>query len=180
MNKLSKKGFTLIELLIVISIIGILAVALLPQILSAPASARDTAKQAALNQIAVALEQHNAASGSYPNAGLASGECMEQGIASPGTAQAALKPYFKNGDIPKIEGVVPSPDNPIPSACKGILYCKLTGNRYFLAVAMESPAVQGKSRFTSAAALTGCETGATDPATLLENIASTNTYGILN
>lgn len=39
-----RKGFTLIELLIVITIIGILSVAFVPQLLNAPSQARDTAR----------------------------------------------------------------------------------------------------------------------------------------
>lgn len=182
MNKFSKKGFTLIELLIVISIIGILAVALLPQILSAPASARDAAKQAGLNQIALALEQYNAAAGSYPNASISTGECMVNGAAtSPGDAQTALKEYFKNGDIPKLDGLLaPDPANPIPADCEGVLYCKLEKNRYFLAVAMESPKVIGRNRFTSAGPLSGCQNGTAVSTGLVENTTATNTYGILN
>lgn len=49
MNK--AKGFTLIELLIVITIIGILAVAFLPTILNAPSKARDTKRIADLEKI---------------------------------------------------------------------------------------------------------------------------------
>lgn len=176
MNKQSKKGFTLIELLIVISIIGILAVALLPQILSAPASARDAAKQAALNQVAVALEQYNAASGSYP-AAVAAGECMT--TASSGTVKTALVPYFKNGALPSIAPAKDF-DAAAPATCAGgIFYCKLTGNRYYLGVAMESPAVAGNGRLTAAADFTtGCDGTGAVPA--MVTTAATNTYGILN
>jgi type IV pilus assembly protein PilA len=44
------KAFTLIELLIVIVIIGILAVALIPRLTGAQASARDTARRSSLQQ----------------------------------------------------------------------------------------------------------------------------------
>jgi prepilin-type N-terminal cleavage/methylation domain-containing protein len=172
-----KKGFTLIELLIVIAIIGILAVALLPSILSAPASARDAAKQAALGQIAVALEQYNASAGGYPAAAAAStGECMTVGGA--GVAQTLLKPYFKTNDVPVIDQPKAADANsPAAAACSGYLYCKFSGNRYYLGVAQESPATTGKGRYTSVTKLAGCDgTGAV----ITNGGLATNTYGILN
>lgn len=48
MTKTNTKAFTLIELLIVIVIIGILAVALIPRLTGAQATARDTARKATL------------------------------------------------------------------------------------------------------------------------------------
>jgi len=60
------KGFTLIELLIVITIIGILAVALLPSVLGAPARARDAARKADINNIIAALETFNSDHQHYP------------------------------------------------------------------------------------------------------------------
>jgi prepilin-type N-terminal cleavage/methylation domain-containing protein len=62
-----REGFTLIELLIVITIIGILAVALVPRITGGPAKARDAARKADLQQISTVLEFYaDDNGGSYP------------------------------------------------------------------------------------------------------------------
>jgi len=61
------KAFTLIELLIVITIIGILAVALVPRISQGPARARDVQRKADLQQISTALEMYYADHGEYAN-----------------------------------------------------------------------------------------------------------------
>ena len=64
--QLRKRAFTLIELLIVITIIGILAVALIPRLTGGPARARDAQRKADLQQIATALEFYNQDNGGYP------------------------------------------------------------------------------------------------------------------
>lgn len=64
-----RKAFTLIELLIVITIIGILSVALIPRLTGGPAKARDAQRKAALQQIGTALEFYaDDNSGAYPAA----------------------------------------------------------------------------------------------------------------
>ncbi len=66
-SKRHKSAFTLIELMIVITIIGILAVALIPRITGGPARARDAQRKTDLSEIAGALESYASDSGgSYP------------------------------------------------------------------------------------------------------------------
>ncbi|EKD92667.1 MAG: hypothetical protein ACD_28C00367G0002 [uncultured bacterium] len=101
MAKKNAKGFTLIELLIVITIIGILAVALVPRIMGGPARARDVKRQADIKNIATALELYFNDNGYYPtNSGTLDNDCIGAGQ----WIDNAISPYFEGGSLPTDPG----------------------------------------------------------------------------
>lgn len=115
----TRKGFTLIELLIVITIIGILAVALLPRVLGAPQRARDASRKAALQQIAGVLETYMSDNGTYP--ALTDGGCIDDA----GTSGDLLA-YF-DGTSPKD----PLSTNGIYHTSSGTLITSTEGCYYY-------------------------------------------------
>ncbi|MBP6910210.1 prepilin-type N-terminal cleavage/methylation domain-containing protein [Patescibacteria group bacterium] len=64
--KATKKAFTLIEMLIVIVIIGILAAALVPRLISVQGRARDTKRKADISQIGSALAIYKTDNSTFP------------------------------------------------------------------------------------------------------------------
>jgi general secretion pathway protein G len=148
------KGFTLIELLIVITIIGILAVALLPSVLGAPARARDAARKADLNNIIAAMETYNSDNQKYPDASAAAGSCVHD--------ITALSTYFQGGKIPV------DPQGKGYKTCTAApttgsyFYCKLDGTpgSYMLMAQMEI--IGDATTNTLGTAPAGCDTGTGD------------------
>ncbi|MEI8072762.1 MAG: prepilin-type N-terminal cleavage/methylation domain-containing protein [Candidatus Saccharibacteria bacterium] len=62
----SKKGFTLLELLIVIVVIGVLAIIIIPNLVSGPTRARDSQRKADMQTVKNALETYYNDNNSYP------------------------------------------------------------------------------------------------------------------
>jgi type II secretion system protein G len=120
--RVSKKGFTLIELLIVISIIGILAVALLPNVLNAPIRARDAARKSDIATIVKAVETYNVDNGGYP-----SGQICFNGVALAAPLEK-LNTYFSGSLPPKDPG---DATRAIIGGCNGgYVYCKKNGSPF--------------------------------------------------
>lgn len=87
-------AFSLIELLIVITIIGILAVAFLPSITEGPSRARDTQRIADMSDIALALELYYQDTGTFPS----TAGRLDATVS--GSAAAAIQSYFDNNTVP--------------------------------------------------------------------------------
>ena len=123
----NKKAFTLIELLIVITIIGILAVALLPKIASGPARARDVARKADIPSISSALELYYADHGSYVSPTGTAAICTNDTTAFP------LVSYF-DGTVPED----PTKSSAIDGSCNHYLYTPDGAGGYALCAKLEA------------------------------------------
>jgi len=125
--KNSRKAFSLIELLIVITIIGILAVAFLPSITTGPSRARDTQRVSDISDIALALELYFQDTGGYPAAGPIG---LINTSGNPGENIVA---YFDNNAIPSD----PQASTTLFSVGANYYY-NGTANSYTLAAAVEN------------------------------------------
>jgi len=99
----NNKGFTLIELLVVITLIAILAVAVLAAInpVEQRRKAQDTGARTASADLAGALDRYYATYGCYPWSGTQAGDCTAGGTAPSGTLAKNLPiDYLKDtGEI---------------------------------------------------------------------------------
>jgi general secretion pathway protein G len=149
MKKLLRQrdGFTLLELLIVVVIIGILAVLIIPNLLSGPAKVRDAQRKHDLLNIKTALETYYNENNSYPTAGGAS--CTPSASSCLGNALASgPTPYLKVVPNDPLTGrnytYAPTPASCTVGACTSYTLTAILENKH------DSQAVNGVYTVNSA------------------------------
>jgi len=147
--RVSKKGFTLIELLIVISIIGILAVALLPNVLNAPIRARDAARKSDIATIVKAVETYNVDNGGYPSGPI----CFNGTLLT--TPNEKLNSFFSGGVPPK-DPTGDSTRVTVAGCNGGYAFCKKDGSpfSYVIVAKMED---KKANKHATPADMTSCD-----------------------
>ena len=111
----NKKGFSLIEILIVIAIIGILAVAFLPSILSAPAKAKDTQRIQDVEKIADFLLSEFLELGTLPCTDSSDAQSGYSWLYPEGSNANTDCGKYINDNLAGFAGVFPK--DPDPTAC---------------------------------------------------------------
>lgn len=99
-NSKIRRGFTLIELLIVIAIVGILAVAFLPNVLKAPSKGRDATRITDLQKIQKVILNANLSGKRYPSTSGYVADGLATGYASPENDWAGAFKLDFGGEIP--------------------------------------------------------------------------------
>ena len=125
-----RKGFTLIELLIVVSIIGILAVVLIPNVSDAPSRARDADRISTVNEIVAAVEAFYIDNNRYPVGIMCVGPVspvFPEALGVPFTSESADETDFVNNYL---GGSAPSN----PSIYEKPVYCDDGTNAYHIYV----------------------------------------------
>lgn len=156
----TKKGFTLIELLIVVSIIGILAVALVPSIADAPKRARDAARKTMVNNVVAAVEAYNLDNGSYPVGNF----CLDATPLATGTTEQKLAALMGAQGFPKSNAAVTATavtegTPPCTDSSNTFVYYTGSATSYTVAVRLETA---GKGPNTCATSAGGvCSASAT-------------------
>lgn len=158
--RLGKAAFTLIELLIVITIIGILAVALVPRISQGPAKARDVARKADVGSIATALEFYFADNSAYPTTNPTGvyTECISDNSTA-AAANAGIASNMKGGLVPSD----PTTNGPAPCTTGGGYgYAAFSTTSYVVAALLETTAASGEGIYCA------------DPTTATQSAASSS------
>jgi prepilin-type N-terminal cleavage/methylation domain-containing protein len=150
MKKKRSGAFTLVELLIVISVIGILAVVLMPSIMEAPVSARDASRKIALENVVEAIEAYKA-----NNAGInpsTTSACLTDSSSLIGISDhitGGLDALISQKNIQAPDAVMGTCNN---TNIKSIFYRRVDNNKYSVCTYLEK-AGSGSGYFASIASL---------------------------
>ena len=114
MRRLLKKqgGFTLLELLIIVVIVGILAILIIPNLISGPQRARDAERKKDLRNLKTYLETYFNDNNSYPSAAT-----WEAGLTQGPTPYVSAKNWPKDPKSNTNYVYVPSPAGCDNGAC---------------------------------------------------------------